>query len=83
MTSRQTAQLIRAYKVLLDRLHTQGTYPKKQFFYNEAPNELKQFIQDEMKIEVQIIIPQNHRANSAERAIQTFKNHFCAIMAGV
>ena len=83
MTSRRTAQLIRAYTALLDRLKTQGIYPKMQFLDNEAPDELKQFIRDVKKIDVQLITPHNHRANIAERAIQTFKNHFCAILAGV
>ena len=83
MTSRRTAQLIKTYNVLLERLRAQGIHPKKQFLDNEAPEELKTYIREEKKLEVQLITPHNHRANIAERAIQTFKNHFCAILAGV
>ncbi len=32
---------------------------------------------------IQLIPPDNHKKNLAERAIQTFKNHFKAIFAGV
>ncbi len=32
---------------------------------------------------IQLVPPDNHRRNLAERAIQTFKNHFKAILAGV
>jgi hypothetical protein len=31
----------------------------------------------------QLVPPDNHRMNLAERAIQTFKNHFKAVIAGV
>lgn len=33
------------------------------------------------KIEVQLVPPSNHRANNAERAVQTFKNHFISSLA--
>ncbi len=32
---------------------------------------------------IQLVPPDNHQRNLAERAIQTFKNHFKAILAGV
>ncbi len=32
---------------------------------------------------IQLVLPGNHQQNLAERAIQTFKNHFKAIIAGV
>jgi hypothetical protein len=32
---------------------------------------------------IQLVPPDNHRQNLAESAIQTFKNHFKAILAGV
>jgi hypothetical protein len=32
---------------------------------------------------IQLVPPDNHRRNLAERAIQTFKNHFKAILAEV
>ena len=82
MPSRRTHQLIKAYSIHLDRLRSQGNHPTKQYLDNEAPEELKLFIEDQ-GITVQLVTPNIHRANIAERAIQTFKNHFCSIMAGV
>jgi hypothetical protein len=32
---------------------------------------------------IQLVPPDNHRQNLAERAIQTFKNHFKSVLAGV
>ena len=32
----------------------------------------------EEKIQMQLVEPHNHRVNAAERAIQSFKNHFIA-----
>ena len=32
---------------------------------------------------MQMVPPDTHRRNFAERAIQTFKNHFIAILAGI
>ncbi len=43
--------------------------------------ELKEAIKKNCTI--QLIPPDNHRRNLAERAIQMFKNHFKAIIAGV
>ena len=37
----------------------------------------------EKNIKDQLVPPLNHRANQAERAIQTFKSHFIAILSSV
>jgi hypothetical protein len=31
----------------------------------------------------ELVLPDNHRSNLAERAIQTFKHHFISILSGV
>jgi hypothetical protein len=43
--------------------------------------EMKQAISKNCKI--QLVLPDNHQCNLAERAIQMFKNHFKAVLAGV
>jgi hypothetical protein len=48
---------------------------------NEASAKLKAEIRKNCTI--QLVPPDNHRRNLAERAIQTFKCHFKAILAGV
>jgi hypothetical protein len=48
---------------------------------NEASADYKKVIRKNCTI--QLVPPNNHRRNLAERAIQTFKSHFIAIIAGV
>ena len=48
---------------------------------NEASAKLKAEIRKNCTI--QLVPPDNHRRNLVERAIQTFKCHFKAILAGV
>ncbi len=48
---------------------------------NKAPAKLK--VEIRKNCTIQLIPPDNHRRNLAERAIQTFKCHFKAILAGV
>ncbi len=48
---------------------------------NKASLEYKKEIQKNCTI--QLVLPNNYKQNLAERAIQTFKNHFKAVLAGV
>ena len=48
---------------------------------NEASTNFKAAINRNCNL--QLILPDTHRHNLAERAIQTFKSHFIAILAGV
>jgi hypothetical protein len=83
MRSRKANHLVQTYRTLIQRLKASNIHPKMHFMDNEAPEELKQLIRGELKMTLQLITPDSHRANIAERAIQTFKNHFCSILAGV
>lgn len=47
---------------------------------SKASSELKQAMTDK-NINYQLVPPHNHRANSAERAIQTLKEYFKTILA--
>ncbi len=55
--------------------------PKTHIMDNEASEEYKKEIRK--KFMIQLVKLDNHRQNLAERAIQTFKNHFKAILAGL
>jgi hypothetical protein len=67
--------MIKAYQSLWNRLTVSGTVkPKTHILDNEASAEFKREIQNNCTI--QLVPPDNHRRNLAERAIQTFKNHF-------
>ena len=43
---------------------------------NKCSMTVKNFIQQDMKARIKFVEANNHRVNAAERAIQTFKNHF-------
>ena len=75
--------MIKAYKTLWDRLTSSGTIkPKTNILDNKASVEFKNEIQKNWTI--QLVPPDNHRQNLlAERTIQTFKNHFKSVLAGV
>ncbi len=55
---------------------------KKHTLDNKASDAFKQYIHQQ-KIQFELVPPSNHRRNQVERAIQTFKAHFIAILAGI
>jgi hypothetical protein len=82
MKNNSEGAMIKAYQTLWNRLTASGTVkPKTHILDNEASMEFKREIQKNCAI--QLVPPDNHRRNLAERAIQTFKNHFKSVLAGV
>ncbi len=74
--------MIKAYLTLWKQLTETGSIkPTTHILDNKVSAELKEAIKKNCKI--QLVPPDNHRRNLVERAIQTFKNHFKAIIAGV
>lgn len=82
MTNRTEGTLIKTHKKLIERLKSKGIHPKIHYLDNEVSEAYKEAIRD-MQMEYQLITPHVHRANIAEKAIQTFKGHFISIMARV
>ena len=78
MKNRTAGEMIRAYQVLIDRLNSAGIFPKHHILDNECSTELKTVIKNN-KMTFQLVPP--HR-NIAEKAIQTFKDHFISILCG-
>jgi hypothetical protein len=72
---RSDSEHLRAYNKLHQYLVDRGFKPRLQKLDNEASNALKRTIRDK-DIDFQLVPPHTHRRNAAERAIQTFKNHF-------
>ena len=70
-------ELIKGYKTIHNLLSECGLAPKMHYLDNECPKVLQQFMTEKDE-RFQIVPPHLHRRNSAERAIQTFKNHFIA-----
>ena len=82
MKNRSEGSIIKAYQTLWARLTASGTVkPRMHLLDNEASTAYKNEIRKNCTL--QLVPPDNHRRNLAERAIQTFKNHFKAVLAGV
>ena len=80
--SHHNNQMIPAYQKLWARVN-QGRVlkPSLHILDTEALEAFKAAIKENCKL--QLVPPDTHRRNLAERAIQTFKSHFIAILAGV
>ena len=72
--NRNAQTLVSAWTKLNKRFTEAGLKPTTYIMDNECSNDRKQaiFLED---IKHQLVPPHNHRANAAERAIQTFKTH--------
>ena len=82
LQSHHDNQMIPAYKKLWERTNRGRTSnPKLHILDNEASVVFKAAIKK--NCDLQLVPPDTHRRNLAERAIQTFKSHLIAILAGV
>ena len=54
-----------------------------QILDNEASSKFKHLITEDLGIKYQLVPPDIHRRNVAERAILTFKAHFLSILVGI
>ena len=67
--------IIEAFENVFNELSEKGHRPTFNVSDNQAAKPIKQFLQKE-NCKWQFVDPMNHRVNAAERAIQTYKNHF-------
>ena len=82
MKSRSDECFVAAYKEMYEYLESRGFKPKLNVTDNECSKAVQKYI-DSQNVSWQLVEPDNHRVNAAERAIQTFKNHFLAGLASV
>jgi hypothetical protein len=82
MKSRSASEWVNAYDTIHQELTVKGFKPKLQTLYNEASAALKNFFTAN-DVEYQLVPPQCHRLNAAERAIRTFKEHSVAGLSSV
>ena len=82
MKNRSVPELLKGCTTIHNLLSERGLAPKIHYLDNECPKVLQQFMTEKEK-RFQLVPPHLHRRNSAERAIQTFKNHFIARLASV
>ncbi len=87
MKNKLEGSMIKPYLALWNQLTASGTVkPKIHIMDNRTSEEYKKEIQKNAQSKncmIKLVPPDNHRWNLAEQAIQTFKNHFKAILAGV
>ena len=82
MKNRSGPEFLKSYTAIHNLLSECGLAPKMHYLDNECPTVLQKFMTARDK-RFQLLPPHLHRQNSAERAIQTFKNHFIAGLASV
>ena len=80
LKTRQATEITAAWTALHQRISQHGHEVKHFILDNEFSNELKQALKKN-KISYQLVPPNVHRRNAAERAIKTFKAHFLAGLA--
>ena len=81
MKNKSETEHLRAFNLLHTYLVDRGFTPNHQRLDNEASANFKSNLRQK-GIDFQLVPPHNHRRNAAERAIQTFKNHFVSILCG-
>ena len=74
-------EMIAARNRALTRMRACGIKPKRQVLDNEASKQYKQAIK-ESDMDYQLVPPDDHRRNIAEKAIQTWKDHFVSVLSG-
>ena len=67
----------------MTRLKTRGHVIDHQVLDNKSRKEYGRHITDIWAATYQLLPPNFHRLNIAERAICTFKDHFLSILAGI
>jgi hypothetical protein len=81
MKNRTSGEMICMYQTLVEQLRVAGIAPKEHILDNECSEDFKAAITTN-NMTYQLVPPHNHRRNKAEKAVQTFKDHFVAILCG-
>ena len=80
--TRQAAELTQAWTELFLKLRDNGHAPTLHVLDNECSEDLRKAFQ-KYQVKFELVPPHVHRRNAAERAIQTWKNHFLAGIASL
>ena len=81
MKNRTEGEIMLARRRALTRMKKCGIKPKHQVLDNKASAAYKQD-NAESDMSYELVPPNNHRRNIAEKAIQTWKDHFVAVLSG-
>jgi len=80
MQNREADTIISCWKKCHDRLINNGVVTTHYILDNECSAAFKTALKNE-QVTFELVPPNQHRRNSAERAIRTFKNHFLSGIA--
>lgn len=80
MPTRTDAAMTAAFQSILTDLQANDIPISLNVMDNECSTRVATYIRSN-NIKIQLVPPHNHRANAAERAIATFKDHFIASLA--
>ncbi|KAL7475711.1 hypothetical protein ACHAW6_001620, partial [Cyclotella cf. meneghiniana] len=75
ITKSESETIVDAFNNIFSHLKSKGFKPKLNVLDNEASAAITEYLCNN-DIKWQFIPPNEHHVNAAERAIQTFKNHF-------
>ena len=81
--SRHNRHLLAAADRIMDNLTKRGYGVDVQILDNKCSAAYKLQIEEKWGAKIQVVPPDVHHRNIAERAICTFKAHFLSILAGV
>ena len=82
MKDRKAATITKTWRIIHNKFSMAGAAPNTYILDNEISGEFIQAL-EEKELHFQLVPPHTHRRNLAERAIQTYKNHFKAGLASV
>ena len=82
MKNRTEGGMMLARRRALERMHAVGIIPKRQVLDNEISMAYMQEIM-ETRMTYQLVPPDDHRRNIAEKTIQKWKDHFVSVCSGV
>ena len=82
-SSRKDTHRLLAYDKIMQRLTENKLIVNLQILDNESSADYKRAIKTKWNDNYQLVTPNTHRSNTAERAIRTFKAHFLSILASV
>ena len=71
--------MVEAFQEVYEYLTTKGFKPKLNVMDNQCSKAVQTYIHS-TGADIQLVNPDDHRVNAAERAIQTWKNHWIAGM---
>ena len=82
-SSRKDTHRLLTYDKIMQQLTDNKLLVDLQIIDNKTSVWYKQAIKTKWDANYQLVPPNTHRSNAAERAIRTFKAHFFSILAGV